>query len=90
MTAVRMQPATVTLRIVGPMTARQFSPILTRVNEIHPRATLRWNSDGTECSFTAATFPENLRARVERALELELGAGWHDCVEPLPPDALAA
>jgi hypothetical protein len=85
-----MQPATVTLRLVGPMTAGQFSPILTRVNEIHPRATLHWNADATECSFTAATFRENLEARVERALELELGPQWRERVDALGPDALAA
>jgi hypothetical protein len=80
-----MQPASYTLRIVGPMTAGEFAPVLSRVNEVHPRAKLEWNGDATECSFVSATPQQNLEARVQRALEAELGPSWRERI-----DAIAA
>ena len=74
------KPVTYTLRLVKPMTEGQFAPILSRVNEIAPRAALQWNSDDAQCSFVSHTPLENLKGRVERALEAELGPSWRERV----------
>jgi len=75
-----VESATYTLRIVGGVTGVQFAAILGLVNQEDPPAELRWREHGLVCTFAADTWQPILRARVERALEAELGAGWQEQV----------
>ena len=75
-----VESATYTLRIVGGVTSVQFAAILGLVNKEDPPAELRWSEHGLVCTFAAEIWQPILRARVERALEAELGTGWREQV----------